>query len=98
MTPMTARCTVITGAIVYGAIGGFDVAALITWICRADHDAPDRTEYVPVITLHERKWAYCLRGGSGEHEWDPIESAPFEIVRYGRFAPGTPTIQETRTK
>lgn len=60
------------------------MAALISWVCRADHPAQERSEYVPMITVNEGNWAFCLRGGDSEHKWDAIDPAPVESLRFRR--------------
>ena len=63
------------------------MAALISWVCRADHPVQERSEYVPIITINERKWAFCVRGGDGRHDWQAIEPAPVESLRLLRNVP-----------
>ena len=60
------------------------VAAVISWVCRADHPVQERSEYVPMITVNEGRWAFCVRGGDGEHKWDPIEPTAVESLRFRR--------------
>lgn len=61
------------------------MAALISWVCRADHPVQERSEYVPMITVNEGRWAYCLRGGDSEHKWDAIEPTAVESLRFRRY-------------
>lgn len=57
------------------------MAAVITWVCHVVHSFQDRSEHPPLVTLHERKWAYCPQGGDRDHKWDAIEPAPYEAIR-----------------
>lgn len=74
------------------------MAALISWVCNLDHGVPDRRDYLPSVTLHDGKWAYCLQGGDGDHTWCAIEPAPIEMlsVRH-RGSQGSPS-EEVHTK
>ena len=60
------------------------MAALISWVCRADHPVQEGGEYVPMVTLNEGNWAFCVRGGDSEHKWDAIEPAAVESLRFLR--------------
>ncbi len=60
------------------------MAALISWVCRADHPVQERSEYVPMITVNEGRWAFCVRGGDSKHRWDPIEPSAVETLRFVR--------------
>ena len=72
------------------------MAALISWVCRADHPAQERSEYVPTITVNEGNWAYCVRGGDSEHDWVAIDPAAVESLRLrGRLAPEVSTMALT---
>lgn len=69
------------------------MAALISWVCRSDHPVQERSEYVPMITVNEGNWAFCLRGGDSEHKWDAIEPAAVESLRFLRnIAPEVSTV------
>ena len=63
------------------------MAALISWVCRASHPALDRIEYVPMVTVNEGAWAFCLQGGDGQHDWVSIVPCPIERLRF--FRPAT---------
>lgn len=63
------------------------MAALISWLCRADHAVQGSSEHVSMITINESKWALCLRGGDSQHEWRSIEPAPVESLRLYRNVP-----------
>lgn len=42
----------------------------VMFVCTAEHQgetAPNRDG--PTITLHEGKWAFCIRGGCERHAW-----------------------------
>jgi hypothetical protein len=46
--------------------------AWIEFVCRADHAADDGLDYIPMVTVFETKWGWCLSGGSGRHDWRAI--------------------------
>ena len=41
-------------------------------ICLAEHNGEDRGAAGPTITLVEKQWAYCARGGYHDHEWKKL--------------------------
>ena len=55
-------------------------AAVIEWICKSDH-VLDSGREVATVTVYERRWAFCGRGGSDEHDWQEIKASPVEWVR-----------------
>lgn len=58
--------------------------ALISWVCRTDHDVQERGEYLSMVTVHQRSWAYCVRGGANRHRWEVIEPTPVELLHPSR--------------
>jgi hypothetical protein len=47
--------------------------AWIEFVCRADHATEERLDYIPMVTVIETKWGWCLQGGSGHHEWQTTQ-------------------------
>jgi hypothetical protein len=61
--------------------------AWIEFVCRADHTAHERLDYVPMVTVFETKWGWCLEGGSEHHDWKAIApTAPSDCERIARPA------------
>lgn len=60
------------------------MGALISWVCKADHQVQERSEYAPVLTVNQGAWAFCQRGGAGTHSWHTVEPTPIERLRYLR--------------
>lgn len=57
------------------------MAALISWVCRADHTAQMGDEKLTKITIHRGQWAYCSRGELDDCIWGAIEPTPVEELR-----------------
>jgi hypothetical protein len=54
------------------------VAALIEYLCSADHERHDES----AITLFEGLWAYCRHGGAADgHEWQRIKPTDYAELR-----------------
>ena len=49
--------------------------ARIHHICQSGHDDEDRGRAGPAITLVEKQWAYCPRGGYQNHDWKRLDQA-----------------------
>lgn len=60
------------------------MAALISWVCSAEHGVNERSGRAPIVTIYERAWAYCVGGGTSRHRWEPVEPTPVELVRASR--------------
>jgi hypothetical protein len=54
------------------------VAALIEYLCSADHERHDDS----AITLVKGRWAYCRHGGAADgHDWQRIEPTDYAQLR-----------------
>ena len=59
--------------------------AWIELVCRADHTPDERLDYVPMVTVFETRWGWCLDGGSENHDWKAIApTAPSDCVLIAR--------------
>lgn len=58
--------------------------ARIAFVCYVAHANEEREGVAPLITMIGRKWAYCPRGGSSDHEWQEIEPTSLGWLRIGR--------------
>lgn len=95
----SARSRLCRGVTVWGLVSlgeGSYMSGLISWICRAGHRDQDGATYLPNLTIHEGRWAYCPQGGSRQHSWDPIDPAPLELLRV-RHASGVFALEESAT-
>jgi hypothetical protein len=54
---------------------------LIELICRRDHSAAERQDFFPVLTLHERRWGWCVHSGGSDHEWTAVEPGSLDDLR-----------------
>lgn len=61
-----------------------DVAALISWVCRASHPVETVGQSLPTVTIHRGAWAYCSQGLFDNCVWEATEPVSVEGLRYAR--------------
>ncbi len=61
----------------------------MAYICVATHESEVAGREGPTITLVERAWAYCRRGGFADHHWQHLagDGLPLHELAAGRISP-----------
>lgn len=57
--------------------------ANIDYVCGARHVGDRYTNPAATVTLHERLWAYCARGGTAHHEWQRVSTTTIDAIEAG---------------
>jgi hypothetical protein len=53
------------------------MAAMIEYVCTAQHDRRDEAS----VTLEQGSWAYCSYGAGADHQWTKIDPTAVEALR-----------------
>ena len=61
--------------------------AKIDFICASAHTGEDINRDGPAITLNDRLWAYCSRGGISGHLWQRIEPTTLDELAIASHRP-----------
>lgn len=56
---------------------------MIRFICAMAHSGEDINRDAPTITINERLWAYCPRGGITGHAWQSITPMTIDQLEVG---------------
>jgi hypothetical protein len=58
-----------------------EMEARIEFVCAVNHNGEDISRDGPTITLNEKAWAYCSRGGFDKHRWERIPPQSISELR-----------------
>ena len=61
--------------------------AKIEFICASAHQGEDVNRDGPAITLNEKLWAYCGRGGISGHAWQRIAPTTLDELAIASHRP-----------